>query len=132
MTQSDPIADFLTRIRNALKAEHRYVDIPWSKMKQGIAEILKQKGFVENFLVKQDKRGGTIRVFLKYTKTRLPVIRGLKRASKPGLRKYVKSQEIPSFFGGLGLSVVSTSHGVMAGSDAQKKNVGGELLCLVW
>jgi len=132
MTQSDPISDFLTRIRNALKAEHRYVDIPWNKVKQGIAEILKEKGFVENFLVKQDKRGGTIRVFLKYTKDRSPVIQGLKRVSKPGLRKYVKSQEIPSFFGGLGLSVVSTSHGVMAGSDAQKKNVGGELLCLVW
>jgi len=132
MTQSDPIADLLTRIRNALKAEHRYVDIPWSKMKQSIAEILKQKGFIENFLVKQDKRGGTIRIFLKYTRSRLPVIQGIKRISKPGLRKYVNSQEIPKFFGGLGLSIVSTSKGVMAGSDAHKNNVGGELLCQVW
>jgi len=132
MTQSDPIADFLVRVRNAIKAQHRYVDIPLSKMKQNLAEILKDKGFIENYIVKQDRSGGTIRIFLKYARNRNSAIRGLKRVSKPGLRKYVKGHEIPTFFGGLGLSIVSTSHGVMAGSDAEKKNIGGELLCLVW
>ncbi len=132
MTQSDPIADFLTRIRNATKAEHRYVDIPLSKVKVNIAEIMKEKGFIENFIVKQDRSGGTMRIFLKYTRSRRPVIRGLKKVSKPGLRRYVKGHEIPVFFGGLGLSIVSTSQGVMAGSEAMEKKIGGELLCLVW
>ncbi|NGX57557.1 MAG: 30S ribosomal protein S8 [Chlamydiae bacterium] len=132
MTLSDPVADFLTRIRNAINAQHRYVDIPLSKLKQNIAEILKEKGFIENYIVKSDKSGGTIRIFLKYLRNRASVIRGLKRASKPGLRKYVNYKDIPMFFGGLGLTILSTSKGVMAGVDAAKNNVGGELLCLVW
>lgn len=132
MTQSDPIADFLTRIRNAIKAQHRFVDIPLSKLKQNIAEILKEKGFIENYIVKHDKSGGTMRLFLKYASNRTPAIRGLKKVSKPGLRKYVTSQDIPNFFGGLGLAILSTSKGVMAGADAAKNRVGGELLCLVW
>lgn len=130
---SDPIADFLTRIRNATRAQHRYVDVSWSVMKQHIAEILKAHGFIDSFLVKQDdKKRGTMRVFLKYTDGRQPVIQGIQRVSKPGLRRYVGHQDIPHFYGGLGLSILSTSNGVMAGFDAMTKKVGGELLCLVW
>ena len=130
---SDPIADFLTRIRNATRAQHRYVDIPWSVMKQHIAEILKAQGFIENLLVKQDNNNrGTIRLFLKYSDGRQPVIQGIRRMSKPGLRRYVGHQDIPHFYGGLGVSILSTSRGVMAGKDAAANKVGGELLCLVW
>lgn len=133
MAVSDPIADFLTRIRNAIKAEHRYCDVDWSKLKLNIAEILKSQGFIENFLVKQEtKQRGTIRLFLKYSDGRRPVIQGIKRVSKPGLRRYVGHQDIPRFYGGLGLSILSTSQGVMAGLEASKRNIGGELLCLVW
>src|SRR5690349_5109701 len=121
---SDPIADFLTRIRNATNAQHRYVDVPWSVMKQNIAEILKSQGFIDNFLVKQDdKKRGTMRVFLKYIDGRQPVIQGIKRVSKPGRRRYVGHQDIPHFYGGLGLSILSTSNGVMAGFDAMTKKV---------
>lgn len=130
---SDPIADFLTRIRNSTNAQHRYVDVRWSKIKQNIADILKNYGFIESYLVKQDNKGrGTIRIFLKYNEGRQPVIQGLQRVSKPGRRQYVGSQEIPKFYGGLGLSIVSTSRGIMAGSDAGNLKIGGELLCLVW
>lgn len=133
MAFSDPISDFLTRIRNAIKAQHRYVDISWSKLKQNLAEILKNQGFVESFLVKHDnKNRGTIRVFLKYVDGRQPVIQGLRRMSKPGLRRYIGHQDIPRFYGGFGLSILSTSQGVMAGSDAKNRKIGGELLCLVW
>jgi small subunit ribosomal protein S8 len=133
MAVSDPIADFLTRIRNSIKAQHRYVDVSWSKLKENIAEILKNQGFIENYLVKHDsKQRGTIRIFLKYSEGRKPVIQGIKRISKPGLRRYVSHQDIPRFYGGLGLSILSTSQGVMAGIEASKRNIGGELLCLVW
>lgn len=133
MAVSDPIADFLTRIRNAIKAQHRYVDVSWSKLRQNIAEILMSQGFIENYLVKHEtKQRGTIRLFLKYSDGRKPVIQGIKRVSKPGLRRYVGHQDIPKFYGGLGLSILSTSQGVMAGLDASKRNIGGELLCLVW
>jgi small subunit ribosomal protein S8 len=132
MAFSDPIADFLTRIRNATSARHRFVDIRWSKLKQNVAEILKNQGFIENYLVKQDnKNRGTIRVFLKY-EGREPVLKGLTRMSKPGLRHYIRHQDIPMFYGGLGVSILSTSQGVMSGYDAHKKGIGGELLCLVW
>lgn len=133
MAISDPIADFLTRIRNSIKAQHRYVDVSWSKMRQEIAEILKAQGFIESYLVKQDNRNrGTMRLFLKYADGREPVIKGLRRISKPGLRRYVGHDEIPFFYGGLGLSIVSTSQGVMAGKTAKDRKIGGELLCLVW
>jgi len=134
MAVNDPIADFLTRIRNSLKAQHRYVDMDWSKMRQTLAEILKNQGFIENFLVKIEDghNRGTIRLFLKYTSGRKPVIQGLKRISKPGLRRYVGQDGIPRFYGNMGLSIVSTSQGVMAGEEANKRGIGGELLCLVW
>lgn len=133
MAVSDPLADFLTRIRNAAKAEHRYVDISWSKLKQSIAEIMKEMGFIESYLVKHDqKQRGTIRIFLKYASGRQPAIQGLKRISKPGLRKYIGHGDIPKFYGGMGLSIISTSQGVMGGMEASKRKIGGELLCLVW
>jgi small subunit ribosomal protein S8 len=128
---SDPVADFLTRIRNSSVALHRYVDVPWSRMLQNIADILKNQGYVENYLVKLDKDRGTIRVFLKY-EGRQPVIQGLKRVSKPGSRRYVGHNDIPRFYGGQGLSIISTSQGVISGFEASKRNIGGELLCLVW
>lgn len=132
MAISDPISDFLTRIRNSIRAQHKYVDVSWSKMKQNMAEILKNQGFIESYLVKQDnKNRGTMRIFLKYD-GRQSVIHGLRRISKPGLRRYVGHQEIPRFFGGLGLSILSTSQGVMAGNDARNRKIGGEILCLVW
>lgn len=133
MAVSDPVADFLTRIRNSIKAQHRYVDVNWSKLKQSLAEILKEQGFIENYLVKlDDGQRGTIRMFLKYTQGRRPVIQGLKRISKPGLRKFVGHQDIPNFYGNMGLSIVSTSQGVMPGKEASQRGIGGELLCLIW
>lgn len=133
MAISDPVADFLTRIRNGVTAQHRYVDVSWSKMKQTLAEILKNQGFIENYLVKLDTPSrGVIRLFLKYSMGRRSVIKELKRVSKPGLRKYVGHQEIPRFYGNMGLSILSTSQGVMSGSEAKERGIGGELLCLVW
>lgn len=130
---SDTVADFLTRIRNATTAEHRYVDVSWSKLLVSLCEIMKNQGFVENFLVKQEsKQRGTIRIFLKYAEGRQPVIKGIKRISKPGLRRYVGHEDIPRFYGGMGLSILSTSQGVMAGLEARKRKIGGELLCLIW
>jgi small subunit ribosomal protein S8 len=125
MAISDPVADFLTRIRNSVTAGHRYIDVSWS--------VLKEQGFIENYLVKHEsKQRGTIRVFLKYASGRRPVIQGVRRVSKPGLRKYVGYADIPRFYGGMGLSIISTSQGVMAGDEASKRKIGGELLCLVW
>jgi len=133
MTVSDPIADLLTRIRNAASAQHRYVDISWSKIKESIAKVLKDQGFIENYIVKKDVNyRGTLRIFLKYSHGRLPVIQGLRRVSKPGLRKFIGHEEIPNFFGGLGLAILSTSQGVLPGMEASKRKIGGELLCLVW
>ncbi len=131
MTTSDPIADLLTRIRNSLMAKHRYVDVPWSRLKQGLVAILKEQGLVEDFIVKDTDAKGVMRVFLKYT-GRKPVIQGLKRASKPGKRQYVAATNIPRFYGGLGVSIVSTSQGLLTGNEAQKRGIGGELLCTVW
>jgi small subunit ribosomal protein S8 len=129
---SDTIADFLTRIRNSLKAKHRYVDIPSSKMKVHLAEILKLQGLIEGYLMKTEGHRSTLRIFLKYGSNRAPIIQGLKRISKPGLRRYIGHDQIPYFFGGLGIPIMSTSQGVMMGSEARKRKIGGELLCLVW
>lgn len=133
MAVSDPIADFLTRIRNASRAQRRFVVINWSKLKESIAEILKNQGFVESYLVEKDEnQRGIIRIYLKYTERRESVIKGLERVSKPGLRRYVKYDDIPFFYGGLGLSIVSTSQGLLPGGEAKKRKIGGELLCRVW
>lgn len=134
MSMSDPIADMLTRIRNAGMARHKRVDIPASKMKLEIARILLKERFVANykFITDDDGPQGTIRVYLKYTPDEEPVINGLERISKPGLRRYVGVEEIPRVFGGMGLSILSTSRGVMSGREAKKVGVGGEILCSVW
>lgn len=129
---SDPIANLLTRIRNAKNAEHRYIDLGWSIMIEEIVKILKNKGFIAHYLVKEEKKKKVLRIFLKYAEGRQPVIQELKRVSKPSLRQYVSHQEIPFVMGGTGIAILSTSKGVMDGSEAKEKKVGGELLCLVW
>ena len=131
MSVSDPVADLLTRIRNALKAEHRYTEVRWSKLKESIVAVLKEQGLIEDYHVKREGSIGTIRIMLKYNR-REPAIQGLKRVSKPGMRQYVAADEIPSFYGKLGVSILSTSQGVMSGFEARKKKIGGELLCTVW
>lgn len=131
-TTHDPISDLLTRIRNALKAQHRFVDVPGTRMNVAMLNILKEQGFIENYLVKEEEKQSLARVYLKYIEGRKPVIHGIKRVSKPGLRHYVTRYRIPKVFGGLGISILTTSKGVMAGDDARKQKVGGELLCLVW
>lgn len=129
---SDPIADLLTRIRNSLMAEHLFVDIMHSKMKEAVVKILKKNGFIPHYLVKEENKKRTMRIFLKYREDRKPVIRSLKRVSKPSLRVYVPVERIPYVFGNMGISVLSTSKGVVDGKMARSQNVGGELLCLVW
>jgi len=131
-SHNDPIADLLTRLRNASEARHRYVDIDWSRMKEAIVKILKNKGFVAHYLIKEEKKKGTMRIFLKYAAEREPILRKLERISKPGLRRYVSHQEIPRIMGDLGIAVLSTSSGVMDGQSARKQKLGGELLCLAW
>lgn len=129
---SDSIANLLTRIRNALMAKHLYIDIEHSKMLEAIVRILKQHGFVAHFLVKEENRKRLMRVFLRYGEDRRPVIHALKRVSKPSRRVYVSAAKIPYVFGNMGIAVLSTPQGVLEGSEARAKNVGGELLCLVW
>lgn len=131
MVVSDPIADMLTRIRNANQLRYKEVEMPTSKMKEEIARILKEEGFIENYKVNKDDTQGKIVLTLKYAKKQR-VITGLKRISKPGLRVYAKADEIPSVLNGLGIAIVSTSEGVMTGKDAKSKSLGGEVLAYVW
>jgi small subunit ribosomal protein S8 len=130
MAFNDPIAEMLTKLRNAKNAQHRYVDLSSSKMKLKILEIIKQHGFIENFLVNEDMH--KIRVFLRYTKNRQNIMNGLKRISTPGWRKYIRYQDIPTVFSGMGLAIVSTNKGIIDGETARNLKVGGELLCTVW
>jgi len=132
MPVTDPIADFLTRIRNAQAANHRWVDIPASNMKKRLALVLKHEKFIKDFILIKDSKQGLIRVYLRYTKDELPIIEGLKRASKPGRRQYVAATEIPRVLGGLGIAIMSTPIGVVTDKVARKNNVGGEVLCFVW
>jgi small subunit ribosomal protein S8 len=133
MNLTDPVADMLTRIRNAIRARHQKVDIPASKLKVEIARILKVEGFIRNYnLVQKDEPQGTLRIDLKYSPSGEPVIHGIERISRPGRRVYRNKQEIPSVLGGLGLAIVSTSKGVLSGQEAVKSGVGGEVLCQVW
>ena len=132
MSVNDPIADMLTRIRNACMARHTTVAIPASKMKIAIADILKREGFIRDFEVQKSEPADAIVITLKYTNDRRPVITGLKRVSKPGLRIYTGRADIPRVRGGLGLSILSTPKGVMAGHEAWQQHVGGEVLCYVW
>ncbi len=133
MSMTDPIADMLTRIRNGIQSHHDRVEIPASKLKVEIARILKSEGFIRNYtLVDKDKIQATLRVDLKYSPDGEPVIHGIERVSRPGRRVYRNNQEIPSVLGGLGLAIVSTSKGVLAGHEAAKNGIGGEVLCQVW
>jgi small subunit ribosomal protein S8 len=130
---TDPIADMLTRIRNASKAKHEKVDIPSSKLKIEIVKILKDEGYVKNVKLVKDRRQGLIRVYLKYTTAdEMPVIQGLKRISKPGRRIYAGNDSIPKVLAGLGTAIMSTPKGIQTGKQAKKDNVGGEVICHVW
>ncbi len=129
---TDPIADMLTRVRNANDAKHDSVDIPASNIKKQLAQILLDEGFVKGFDVLDDEKQGIIRVDLKYGVHNEKVISGIKRISKPGLRVYVKGNEVPRVLGGLGIAVVSTSKGIMTDKVARKEGIGGEVLCYVW
>ena len=129
---TDPIADMLTRIRNASRAKHARLDLPSSKMKIEIARILKDEGYLANYKVVEEKGKKTLRVFLRYTSDRRSVITDLKRISRPGSRRYVGKFNIRPVVGGMGLSILSTPRGLMTGSTARKEGVGGELLCEVW
>lgn len=132
MSMTDPIADLLTRIRNANLAHHEIVDIPASKIKKSIAEILKSEGFIRDVEYIEDNKQGVIRVFLKYGEDRNRVITGIKRVSKPGLRKYTKADALPKVLNGLGIAIISTSAGVITDKEARSKQVGGEVLAYVW
>jgi small subunit ribosomal protein S8 len=132
MAISDPIADMLTRIRNAQLARHPKVDVPASKLKMDIARILKEEGFITNFKLAEDGAKRSIRIYLKYTPGSVPLISRIERVSRPGCRVYVGSQEVPRVLGGLGINILTTPKGVMTGASARKENVGGEVLCQVW
>lgn len=129
---TDPIADMLTRIRNGNNAKHDSVDIPASNIKKELAQILLDEGFVKGYDVIDDGKQGIIRIDLKYSPDNKKVISGIKRISKPGLRVYVKSDEVPRVLGGLGIAVLSTSRGIMTDKDARKEGIGGEVICYVW
>ncbi|NLW45504.1 MAG: 30S ribosomal protein S8 [Syntrophomonadaceae bacterium] len=132
MVMTDPIADFLTRIRNANMVSHPTVEIPGSKMKLAIAAILKDEGYIKDYEFIEDGRQGIIRIYLKYGPNREKVITGIKRISKPGLRVYVDKNNIPKVLGGFGTAVISTSRGLMTDKRARKEGVGGEVICYIW
>ncbi|MGV3487005.1 MAG: 30S ribosomal protein S8 [Tuberibacillus sp.] len=132
MVMTDPIADMLTRIRNANNVRHESLELPGSKVKKEIAEILKREGFVKDVEFVEDNKQGVLRIFLKYGPNNERVITGLKRISKPGLRVYAKADEVPRVLGGLGIAIVSTSKGIITDKEARQQNVGGEVLAYVW
>jgi small subunit ribosomal protein S8 len=132
MSQTDPIADFLVRIRNGLIADHDDVEMPASSFKTEIARILSEQGYIEDYSVEPARVGKVLRVRLKYTEDRKPVISGMERVSTPGRRRYVNADEVPKVLGGMGTAIVSTSRGVMTGHDARRSRVGGELVARVW
>jgi small subunit ribosomal protein S8 len=132
MTMTDPIADMLTRIRNAVAVRHDYVNVPASKVKVAIAKVLKEEGFVRDFEVLDEGPNRFVRIQLSYTEKKEPILNGLKRVSRPGLRVYVQKREIPRVYNGLGVAILSTPKGIMAGQQAWRQQTGGELLCYVW
>jgi len=132
MSMTDPIADMLTRIRNAGKARFDKVDIPASRMKISLAKIFKEEGFIKNYKVIKDNRQGILRVYLKYREQQEPLIQGLRRVSRPGRRVYTGHEELPRVQGGLGVAVISTSQGVITDRQARKLQVGGEVMCEIW
>lgn len=132
MTMSDPVADMLTRIRNANSVHHDKVEMPGSGIKRSIAQILKDEGFIKDFDWVEDSKQGVLRLHLKYGPNKQKVINGLKRISKPGLRVYVKRDEVPRVLGGLGIAILSTPQGVITDRQARRERVGGEVICYVW
>lgn len=132
MVVSDPIADLLTRIRNANTVNHDRIEVPGSKMKKAIVQILKEEGFVRDFEWLDNGHQGTIKVYLKYGPSKSKVIAGLRRISRPGLRVYAKKDQVPRVLGGLGIAILSTSHGIMTDKKARQEGLGGEVLCYVW
>ena len=132
MNVTDPIADMLTRIRNASAARHKELSMPSSRVKREIARILVEEGFIDTYETQSECVQEMLTLRLKYVEGRTPVVTGLKRISKPGLRVYARKTEIPRVLGGLGLAILSTSHGIMTGNDARKQNLGGEVLAYVW
>jgi small subunit ribosomal protein S8 len=132
MSQTDPIADFLTRIRNGLQADHELVDIPASRLKLEMARVLREQGYIEDFSSEPARVGDVLRIRLKYTEDRAPVISGMKRVSRPGRRTYADHTHIPKVHGGMGTVIMSTSKGVMTGHEARREGVGGEVVAYVW
>ncbi|WP_347489945.1 30S ribosomal protein S8 [Desulfoscipio sp. XC116] len=132
MVMTDPVADFLTRIRNGNMVFHDKIEAPASKMKRSIADILKQEGFIRDYEYIEDGKQGVLRVYLKYSAGKERVITGLKRISKPGLRVYARKDSIPKVLGGLGIAIISTSRGIMTDKKARKEGLGGEVICYVW
>jgi small subunit ribosomal protein S8 len=129
---TDPVSDYLNRVRNALQAEHEEVEIPASRLKREMTRILKEQGYISDFTVEAGERGEVIKVRLRYTEDRSPVISGMQRISRPGRRRYVPKGEVPRVFGGMGTAIVSTSSGVMTGHEARQRGVGGEVVAYVW
>lgn len=129
---TDPIADMLTRIRNASSAKHKSVEVPASKIKKDIAEILLSEGFIDSYELEDDGKQGILKIDLKYGQNEERIISGIKRISKPGLRVYVKANELPKVLGGLGIAIISTSKGVLTDKEARNQEVGGEVICYVW
>ena len=129
---TDPIADMLTRIRNAVTAKHDYTNVPASKLKVALAQVLKEEGFIRDYELLEEGARKTLRVYISYTGKKDPVLSGLRRVSKPGLRVYVQKRQIPRVYGGLGIAILSTPQGVMTGKEARRRGVGGEVMCYVW
>ena len=132
MTMTDPIADFLTRIRNANTASKETVEIPSSRIKKEMSEILKQEGFIKDYEYIEDGKQGVIRIYLKYGPNKEKIFTGLKRISKPGLRVYAQKDQVPKVLNGLGIAIISTSKGILTDKEARKTGVGGEVLCYIW
>ncbi len=132
MTMTDPVADLLTRIRNAIKEKHEKVEVPASRLKANVIRVMKEEGYIRNFRLTRDKGHPWIKIYLKYGENGAPIIRGLKKISRPGLRKYSGYEEIPRPLSGGGVAIVSTSKGVLPGYKARSQKVGGEILCEVW
>ncbi|HHX01088.1 MAG TPA: 30S ribosomal protein S8 [Firmicutes bacterium] len=132
MVLTDPIADMLTRIRNANSVKHESVDIPASRVKSELARILKEEGYIRDYKIIEDGSKKTLRIYLKYGPNKEQIITGIKRISKPGLRVYATKDEIPRVLGGLGIAILSTSQGIMTDKLARKSNIGGEVICYVW
>jgi len=132
MTMTDPVADMLTRIRNANTAGHQTVDVPASKMKKSIASILKEEGYIDDFELAEDGKQGVIKIKMKYAPGKVRVISGIRKISKPGLKVFVKAEDVPRVLGGLGIAIISTSKGVISDKDARRIGIGGEVICYVW